>query len=170
MRNTRIRTAQTGLENALKEAQKEGAHVIITVGSYLNRTHDDESLIRQQFPIKLLKNIAKDQKIHLIHIDPAFKGSEDHPAAQYHDGPGWELSQQDQTGLVKTYINDNFKITTIAQEIVNSEEGDAYFKAIGHPQSILNVDLGPYIQLATEEGRGFITGNFYDKSTDLLLL
>jgi len=166
--NTKMRIAQNGLTNALKQAQIEGAHVIITVGSYLSKVRDEDSLIRQQFPIDRLKHTTEDQKVHLIHIDPAFNTS-DNAAAQYHDGPGWKMLTQDKNELVKSYFKDNYKITTIAHAIADAEEGDAYFKAIGHPQNILNIDLGPYIQAAVEEGRGFIAGNFYEKTAEPII-
>lgn len=38
------------------------------------------------------------------------------------------------------------------------------FNATGVSQSVLGVDIRKYINNAAKEGRGFVTGNFYDKA------
>ncbi len=152
--------AQRGLITALTQAEKSQAHVIITVGSYLNHEHDESSLIRQQFPVDRLGDIAPEDAVHLIQIDPGFSNPPSH-VLQCHEQVGWNLESEDNNNLVKTYRKDNYVITTIAASITDSEEQCAYFDGVGRSGHLLNVDLTKNILNATRNGTGFITGNFY---------
>jgi hypothetical protein len=156
-----MKAAQDGLKNALKNAQTADAHVIITVGSYVNAAHDDDSVRRQQFPTERLGDINSNDKIHLVHIDPGFKGKPSPLVKQYHEEADWTLVRSESHGLINTYTKDNYTITTIAHSILDKGEGEAYFNAGEPVKSVLGVDISEASRVASAAGNGFITGNFY---------
>ena len=154
--------AKTGFTNALRNAQKEGANVVITVGSFVNVDHGDEdSVRRQQLPLKWLRNTTR--KTHFIHIDEGFgkQSSKDQPA-QIYEQEGWQLIGMDEIGLIRTYAKDNFTITTIAKNLQNEDEFQSYFENENRAATtIFGVDFVNEAKIALEEQRDFITGNFY---------
>ena len=165
--------AQDGLKGALEAAIMVGAHVIITVGSYLNINHakDPDSLRRQQFPIDKLGAIDGSDRVHLIHIDFGFKNPKREDVLQYHESDDWEHVGFDQNRIVATYQKGQYRITTVAHDLEDQAEVNAYFKDGGEATfSLLGVDVSPYMRQASDAGTGFVAGNFYSSIADPVLL
>lgn len=166
-----IADAKQDFVRAIINAQDAQAHVIITVGSYLNIKHPDydESLLRQQFPIKHLGSIHEDDPIHLIHIDPGFLESRP-DVPQLYETRDWNLVCKN-GDVVNTYRHHlkPYTMTTIAVPIIDRDECESYFGTDVRVSTILGVDLLKYLLRAEINGTGFVTGNFYNPGSSPVL-